>query len=455
MQRILFLLSVVLILSGCKSTQKSSRSFEPEPSWVTKSPISSGYYIGVFGVQKTNPNYREAAKKGALDNLSSEISVNISGESFLHTIEKNGDLSQEFQQNVKVSSKENLEGFELIGNWDGETEYWVYYRLSKSKHAALKKEKLDAAMHLAKELYAKAIVKHNESHYHQAFLLCIQSLEAVSEYFDKPLKTTFKEKEVYLATEVFSFLQQLVSEVKLEAPFKNKVVKLGEELTGNDIYVNVYGKQNKPLVSIPLKAEYKAVFMKKFRVNSNEHGRAEFNLGKINQSQKTQTIHAQVDFKRLAEEVTKDRLVLALTKYLASSEVKATLTIEPPKVYVVSKEKAFNRTVASKLSSAVKQSLISKGFEVAASRSSADLVLYINGDTQSSGVNRGVHTVYFKGNIEVFQNSDNRIVYSEAFQEEKSLQIDKYRASDDAYNKAESYLKRRLIPKLANQFFSF
>lgn len=455
MQRILFLLSIVLVLSGCKSTQKSSRTFEPEPSWVTKSPITSGYYIGVFGVQKSNPNYRAAAKKGALDNLSSEISVNISGESFLHTIEKNGDLSQEFQQNVKVSSKENIEGYELIGNWDGETEYWVYYRLSKSKHAALKKEKLDAAMNMSKELFSRAKLKHNESDYHQSFLLCIQSLEAVSEYFDKPLKTSFEGKEIYLATEVFSFLQQMVSEVKLVSPFQNKTVKLGAELNGKSIYVDVIGKNKKPLVSIPLKAEYKALFMKKFRVSSNEKGRAELNIGKINQSQKIQTIITKVDFKRLAEEVTKDRLVLALTKYLPSTEVKATLTVQPPKVFVVSKEKEFDKSVDSKLSSTVKQSLISKGFEVAGSRSSADLILYINGNTENGGVNRGVYTVFFRGNIEVFQKVDNQIVFSEAFQEEKSLQIDRNRASDAAYVKAGSFLKRRLIPKLANQYFSF
>jgi len=39
--------------------------------------------------------------------------------------------------------------------------------------------------------------------------------------------------------------------------------------------------------------------------------------------------------------------------------------------------------------------------------------------------------------------------------EEKGVQLDLKRASDDAYSKAGDYVKRRIIPKLANKYFSF
>ena len=90
MRRFGIIIFSIFILISCKSTEKNTKQFLPEPSWIGSTPANPSYYVGIFGSPKTTTDYRSAAKKGALDNLSSEISVNISGESVLHSLEKNG-----------------------------------------------------------------------------------------------------------------------------------------------------------------------------------------------------------------------------------------------------------------------------------------------------------------------------------------------------------------------------
>ena len=445
----------LFILIGCKSTEENTRTFLPEPSWIASTPVSNSYYVGIFGSPKTTSDFRSAAKKGALDNLSSEISVNISGESVLHSLEKNGVFDQEFKQNIKISTQKNLEGYELVSTWEGANEYWVYYRLSKSEYARLIKAKLDAALNKAKDQFERAKAMHELANYSQSFKFCVQALESVSNYLDKPLVTQFEGKEIYFATEVMSYLQNIMNELAIIPSFKNKTLRLGDELSGTKVYVNIIGKSSKVIRDIPIKSEYKALLTRRLRSKTSDLGQARLDFGIINQSKKNQTITTEIDFKRLAAESTKIRLVLALLKHLPIKQTKMFLTVNPPRVYIVSKEKEFGNIIKSKLESGIKQMLISKGFEMSNSKKHTDLILIIKGNTFESGKLRGAKIVLFNGDIEVYRKSDNSLVFSEVIKEGKGLQLDAKRASSDAYNKANNYVKRRIIPKLANQYFSF
>jgi len=445
---------LLIFMVGCKSTIETASKFQAEPTWITSTPVNSNYYIGIFGTQKTTFDFRNAAKKGALDNLSSEISVKISGESVLHSLEKNGVFDQEFKQNIKITTQKNLEGYELISTWEGETEYWVYYRLSKAEYARIKKAKLDAVLNKSKDQFTRAKIKHQELDYSQSFTLCVQALESVSEYLDTPLKTELEGKEVYFATEVISFLQNMTDELSITPSFRSKSVKLGEELSGKDVYVYISVGSDNPIIGIPVISTYKALLSKKVRLKTDINGRADLNFGTINQSKENQTIITKIDFQQLSEESTNSRMVLALLKYLPIKSCKLTLRVYPPKIYIISKEKELGKVVKSNLEAGIKQVLISKGFDISMDRKNADLIMVINGDTEGIGTNRRAHIVYFKGSIEVYKKSDNSLVFSEVIKQEKGMQLDLKRASDDAYFKAGDYIKRRIIPKLANKYFS-
>ncbi len=448
-------LFVPFLFLGCKSVNRSLLNENNAPNWVLSTPVHPDYYIGVYSADKLSFNFREKAKKGALENLASEISVKISGESVLNTLETEGSFNQEYEQKIKIQSSEEIEGYELMGTWENDTQYWVYYRLLKSKYAQIKKDKIEKALAMAKDFFRRSKKNHNQNNYHEAFVLALKSLESVSKYLDQPLKTFVDGKEVYFATEVMSYTQEMVDEIVLRPSVSEVSIVIGDYLKEDDIYFTVQNKEGVLLSQIPLICQYKAVFFKNYRIHSNDSGRAEVFVGKIKQSQQEQFITASLDFEELTSNQTKDRTILRLLNYIPSKTVKIKLNVRPPKVFVKSREKELGKTKSPSFLPTVKQVLNSKGLQVVNNQKEADLIFLIKSDTKILGRSRGTYQVELNGVVEVINKKNGEIVFSEVIPPTKGLQLSSIRASVDAYSKADIYIKRRVIPKLTNQYFPF
>lgn len=455
MIKYLFYIIISISLIGCKSTGEKPVQRKSAPHWVESTPVHPDYYIGVYSVSKSGVDYRSKAKQGALESLASEISVKISGESVLKTLETSSSFDQEYKQNVKIQSTEEIEGYELIGTWENDNEYWVYYRLSKAKHAQIKKERIAKALNIGKDFFARAKENHDKNNYHEAFVLSIKALESVSKYLDQPLKTSIDGKEVYFATEVMSYTQEMVGEIRIAAGKKVLSVLLGDLVSEEDAFFDVRSDKGVPLSQIPLKCEYKAVFFKNYNVQTNEQGKAGIPIGKMKQSKEEQFITAKLDFEELAFNQTKDKIVLKLLNYIPAKTGQIKLNVRAPKVYVISNEKEFGRRVNPIITPTAKQVLTSRGLTVVTKKSDADLIMVITSNTKMIGSNGGTYQVELKGNVEVKKVGSGEVVFSEVIQPSKGLQLNRTRASLDAYSKGETYVKRRLIPKLVNQYFAF
>lgn len=455
MTKYFLLLLTSFFIFACKPTKGPFSKVKVAPNWVQSTPVHPDYYIGVYSANKVGADFRDKAKRGALDNLASEISVNISGESVLKTLETEGSFNQEYEQKIKIQSTEDIEGYELIGTWENDTQYWVYYRLLKSKYAQIKKDRIEKALAMGKDYFRRSKENHNQNNYHEAFILGIKSLESVSKYLDQPLKTRIDGKEVHFATEVMSYTQEMVNEIIIRPSLSEVSIVIGDYLKEDDIYFLVQNKEGVLLSQIPLKCQYKAVFFKNYKIHSNELGRAEVSIGKIKQSQQEQFIIATLDFEELTANQTKDRTILKLLNYIPAKTVKIKLKVSPPKVFVKSNEKEFGNIKSPSISSTIKQVLNSRGLKVVNAQKEADLILLINSDTRLLGSNQGTYQVELTGTVEVVKKSNGEIVFSEVIPPTKGLQFSRIKASLDAYSKADVFVKRRLIPKLTNQYFAF
>lgn len=452
-----FILKILLLflLIGCKSSEVKESKRNPKPHWVETIPSHPDYYIGVFSASKIGSDYRERAKRGALENLASEISVNVAGHSVLKTLETNNSFSQDYKNEVTVKSSENLEGYEVVGSWENEQEYWVYYKLSKAKYASIKKERVRKALDLGKDYFLRAKENHDKNNYHEAFVLSIKALESVSVFLDEPLITKINGKDVYFGTEVLSYAQQMIEELNITPNSEHHNIVLGDKVDEDNMFFTIRNTKGEPISGIPLKCEYKAVYFKKIDVTSDKDGIAGIALGKINQTKPEQSVTAELNFNELAEDKSKDKIVLKLFNYLPHKTGKIKLVIRVPKVYVVGNEKEFGQNTSNKLSIIAKQSLINKGFQIVEKEEEADLIMSINSDSQFLGKNQKAYLAELNGFIKVTHVKSGDIVFSEVIKPMKGLQLSKKNASRDAYSKAESYVKRRVIPKLANQYFSF
>jgi hypothetical protein len=98
---------------------------QPKPEWVSARPVNSSYYIGIATCSKTAQpaDYQAIAKKLALNDLATEISVKVEGQTFFNTMEVNKAFSESFSSNVTTSSSELLEDYEVAGIWEDKELY--------------------------------------------------------------------------------------------------------------------------------------------------------------------------------------------------------------------------------------------------------------------------------------------------------------------------------------------
>ena len=112
-----------------------------KPTWLSAKPDQSFYYIGIGHSTKTGTNnFVQEAKKSALEDLVSEIKVNVSGTSVLSQIDANKEFQEKYEQIIKTTAADEIEEFEQVDSWQDDRNYWVYYRLSKQRYKEIKDE---------------------------------------------------------------------------------------------------------------------------------------------------------------------------------------------------------------------------------------------------------------------------------------------------------------------------
>jgi hypothetical protein len=112
------LLLAALVVLSCKRKQPvaqtnntQSTEVNPRPNWVSGKPSSSLYFQGIGVAQKNraNADHLENARKSALNDLASEIKVNVSSNSLLYTLEREYKFQQEFIENITTTTNLDLE----------------------------------------------------------------------------------------------------------------------------------------------------------------------------------------------------------------------------------------------------------------------------------------------------------------------------------------------------------
>lgn len=110
------------------------------PAWVANKPTEEGYYIGIGSASKRLNDYLGIAKKNALQDLVSDIRISISSTSILNQIDKNYQFKEEYESNIKTTAADDIEDFERVASFEDDQNYWVYYRLSKTRYQAQKQQ---------------------------------------------------------------------------------------------------------------------------------------------------------------------------------------------------------------------------------------------------------------------------------------------------------------------------
>ena len=114
----------------------TEKSVAAPPAWVSSRPVSRDFYIGigVCNKKEIKGDCRKVAEDKAFLELSSEISVDISGSFVQKIVERTGLSEQDVRMEIRTSSRARLTGHELVGEWKDKNNHWVYFRLSKQEY---------------------------------------------------------------------------------------------------------------------------------------------------------------------------------------------------------------------------------------------------------------------------------------------------------------------------------
>lgn len=451
-------MGLFLVLQACRSKQNLPQAESPvatapdRPAWVAARPVTDADYIGIGSCPVARADFQETAKKNALNDLASEISVTVEGNSLLYTLDRKYKFDEEFTSTIATRTKERIEGYELVDSYNDGTTYWTYYRLNKAGYAVLKAQRKQQAMDQASDMYTRAKAALATGDLKSAFDLDLRALVAMKDYWGESDVVTVEGKSFPLANELFNDLQKMASGVRLAVLPERCVLDWSNRYTRQMLITATFSGTGKSLAQLPITVEYPGQGGKVSESrNTDAEGRARTTVQRLEAGNGAIDLVVRLDADAL---VGKD-LDPAFTKPLIGSltvpETRVPIERVMPKFKVQGSESNLGKPMAeAPLAMALKEALTAAGFREVDRDGDADLLVEITAGTREMGESSGFYTVALDEAVKARDRRTNEVIYAGGKQGLKGIQLDYTKAGLDAYKKAGADLRNELAPALIN-----
>jgi len=424
-----------------------------KPTWLSAKPDQSFYYIGIGHSTKTGTNnFVQEAKKSALEDLVSEIKVNVSGTSVLSQIDANKEFQEKYEQIIKTTAADEIEEFEQVDSWQDDRNYWVYYRLSKQRYKEIKDEQKRNAVSIGLDFFTKAKQAERNNDPVLALGFYYQGFRAIEKYLAEPIRLEFEGKEILLTSEVIASMQMLLD--KLEIAVTPSEVTLNRRVSIDDqsFTAKAYDKASKKKIAdLPLRAMFEKGAGNVFPdYKTNAEGSAKILLTKISSRDLEQTVSIKVNpFSFAGGTATKiDSLVV---QKLVVPRATILLNVQRPLVYVSSVERSLGNVKSTQqVTNKIKNYLANAGFEFTDQKNKAELALDVDANSEKGAVSGSIFITYVTAVIRVSSVKDNKEIYATTLDRVKGFSLDFERSSQEAYNKSLEILEKEKLPELLN-----
>lgn len=446
----------MLVLLGCKGHKETVQAPPPQdevrPAWVGARPVSDAYYIGIGLCPKSRPDYQETAKKNALNDLASEISVKVEGNSLLYTLDRKYKFDEEFTSTINTRTSEQIEGFELVDSWENAGEYWIHYRLSKAEHARLKAERKRQAIAQSIDFFTRSKAAIAAGDLRTAIDNDLRALLAMKQYWGESDLAEVDGKEVPLANEVYGHLQQLTSNVRLavlpERCDLNYANGFKRELLVSASYVNGQGERS--LAQLPLTIHYPGASGDVTELKSTDaEGRLRVGVGRVSIDADAPELLAKPDMNALVSPELDQAFVKPLVGSLTVPETRVPIDRTMPRVFITSRETNMGAPVGDAgVAFALREEMTRKGFRIVERQADADMVLNLTSSTREGGEASGFYTAYLDVSFSFRDRRSGDVIHEGGRQGVKGVQLAYDKAGLDAYKKASQDLRKEVIPAM-------
>jgi hypothetical protein len=444
---------ILLFFASCSPKVHTPDPESLKPSWLKSTPFQEGYYTGIgHSVKSGSNNYVQAAKKSALDDLVSEIKVNVSSTSILNQIEIDRKLSEQYEQIIKTTAADEIEEFELVDAWEDAGNYWVYYRLSIARYRQIKDEQKSNATILGTDYLLKGKQAEKNGERLQAMSFYFQAFRSIEKYLGEAIPVTIESREVLLGNEIYASLQAILNKIRVQLNPSQIIVNRRVNQTAQAVVAKaVYVDSGQPTSMLPLSASFEKGAGDIFpNYKTDSQGQTKILINKIGSKDLEQTVAVKVDIDALSG-TGQSPIYNLIVKTLNVPSDRVVMSVQRPVVYLTSDEKSFGiDKINDQISNKLKNLLVNHGFELTESRSAADLWFDVKSDAEKGSITGSIYVTYLTSVIKVKAMKEGKEIYETTLDRVKGYGLDYDKSSTDAYNKAVETLEREKINELLN-----
>ena len=277
--------------------------------WVSHRPIDPGYYIGIGSCEKKDnaDDYRLVAENEALFDLSSEISVNISGAFMEKTMERTGLSEQDIRMEIQTTSKAHLQGHQMVDEWQDRKRYWVYFKLSKKEYAQIRKKEREKAREASLDMLQKASAEKERGQLVSALRFYFEALSRIQHFIGDNLQANLRGKEVFLYNEIYVGIQRIMADSSL-SPDRERMPGLIDRPLAEPLVVRGMVKKTDGGKSIiaGMPVRYAAPWREQdpyYATSTDENGIARYTIPMVTAADHGQSVRVVMDVDSLAPEV--------------------------------------------------------------------------------------------------------------------------------------------------------
>jgi hypothetical protein len=382
------LLIILLQVFGATAQKKGqAEAVEVKvPNWVSSRPSGGFKYIGIGVADKMrSTDYQMDAKKNALYDLASEIKVDISTNSVLHSVSSNNSFDQSFNSLIKLSNSDNIEGYTLVDTYENDKQYWAYYELDKAEYAKRKAQKKQNIITKASNLIALSFVDEKNKNFSASLKKRIQAFGVLNPYLNEEIvfdpATSNGVKNVF---ELTNLIQNQLQAITVMQPQLVPVVKPYQPNYA-PINFKVSMNGNTPLNDFPFKLSSDDEFLKlEEQIATNSAGDLQVKINYVEPQFLMSSITLNPDIERLTanDSVGKGSITI-LKQFIQTPSLKVQVNIEPVSIFIISKESNFGHQLPTNMiEQFVQQKFSGSEIKIVDNAKSADYLIELDANTK-------------------------------------------------------------------------
>ena len=446
---LLFIVScVALVTSGCSGMKNAA---EEKPIWTMERPNMPTHYIGISWVSKVEFPYtaKEVARENALNALAQEIRVKVSSTSLMSTLQVNDWVDKSFTESIESTVVEDLEGYNLIDEYENKEEVFVYYSLSKSAYARILENRKQATLGVAYGHYLDASRKHSEGEISVAVERYLIGLDYMSGYLGELNPYKGEDGNIFdLDRALFNGLSDCISQLEISSTedLSDISITLENGYTGSHSVTVISNGKTAGGIALSYKYNRGTIPARGSTVTSGD-GKAIIAMNGFDPGTTRSELIIEVNLASLKSILSSTSPLAPLVNGLKSTPLRIPIALESPKVRVVGDELMFGiKKEKNIFIAALRAALSEQGVEIVEGTYSGSdaLTLRVYADTKAGGAGAGMYTAYLNATLELL-DTDQKLVMARDFERVKGVQLDTSRAGDDAYRKAINKIRGRFI----------